>query len=700
MFRKALPIYPKENCRKINTFAVFRTTLPDLTGAELHITAASFYRVSVNGVFAGFGPARTARGYARMDVLPLGDLAKSGENEIKIEVAGYYCHSMSAIFQPSFLQAEIVRGAQVLRATGCDFEAYLPHTRVQKTERYSCQRQFTEIWDLRTPDTMPVPTETVSPAPAVLPRVAPPAAYEDISLTSAGSRGVTAFDPTVTPHRNFYSHPIPPENGIFAWDEIPYHPYEWVQQRQQQKTAGETALPLILRENEYAIFDFSRVETGFLRLLAETAAMADVVIAFSEDADKDRFAFTDMHVHNVVELFLGAGQTTDFMTFEPYVCRYVMVAVKNGAITLKNFGIKTFEHETASVTIPPISDPVLRDIYRAAVRSFAHNAVDLYTDCPSRERAGWLCDSYFTGKTEYALFGEVPVEQAFLENYRLFRNNGEYADGDIIPMCYPSDSEDNGKFIPQWTMWFILEVEEYLNVRGHGAERELFRPVIERLLRFYRKFENADGLLEKLPSWNFVEWSAANKWTQDVNYPTNFLYAQVLECVGRIFEDDAFTARAAQVRRTAAAQSFDGRLFLDHAVRDENDALVLQKDCSEIAQYYAILFGGLDLTEPRYAELLRLIRDVFAAGRKEQMPDIEPINAFIGVYLRIETLLKLQEYGILLRDIADFFGPMVHDTGTLWEYRQRHGSRDHGFASYALVAMKKALTETGALPKE
>ena len=42
------------------------------------------------------------------------------------------------------------------------------------------------------------------------------------------------------------------------------------------------------------------------------------------------------------------------------------------------------------------------------------------------------------------------------------------------------------------------------------------------------KYENGDGLLQNLPSWNFVEWSAANDWINDVNYPTNFLYAEVL----------------------------------------------------------------------------------------------------------------------------------------------------------------------------
>ena len=39
-----------------------------------------------------------------------------------------------------------------------------------------------------------------------------------------------------------------------------------------------------------------------------------------------------------------------------------------------------------------------------------------------------------------------------------------------------------------------------------------------------------DGLLERLPGWIFVEWSAANDWVQDVNFPTNMLYARTL-CV-------------------------------------------------------------------------------------------------------------------------------------------------------------------------
>ena len=99
----------------------------------------------------------------------------------------------------------------------------------------------------------------------------------------------------------------------------------------------------------------------------------------------------------------------------------------------------------------------------------------------------------------------------------------------------------------------------------------------------------------------------------------------------------------------------------------------------------------IDMNEEKYAELLRLVREVFGAIRKEELPEIEPINAFIGVYLRLEALLKLDEKALVLNDIESFFGNMEKLTGTLWENRSIHGSLDHGFASYAAVAMMKAL---------
>ena len=222
-------------------------------------------------------------------------------------------------------------------------------------------------------------------------------------------------------------------------------------------------------------------------------------------------------------------------------------------------------------------------------------------------------------------------------------------------------------------------------------EAELFRKTVEDLLAFYKRYENEDGLLEDLPSWNFVEWSRANTWTANVNYPTNFLYAGALEAAYRLFHDPALLRRSEEVRRKTLAQSFDGVRFYDHALRNGTGILTLQPDCSEIAQYYAILFGGFDIKAPEYQAFRELVTKVCFAQNPDFPADMEPINAFIGVYLRLEALLKIGEYDLVLQDVRAFFGAMEAETGTLWEYRQRKGSRDHGFASYALVAILRAL---------
>ena len=597
------------------------------------------------------------------------------------------------------LMAELQCDDQVLAYTGRDFEGFLPSCKLQKVERYSRQRHFTEIWDYRnfssmTSEAYRAEVEELPLNLQMIDRRAPYPLYEDVQVSYARSKGFYEFDETLAYKKEKYSRVYLPEGwGFWKYDDIELHPHTWIQRQRQHITEKQIDLPLELKKSEFAIFDFKRIEAGFFQFQMEAFAESDVVIAFTEYYEGETFELPNMNAHNVLEYFLPEGAKRSELSFEPYTCRFAIVAVKSGSIKLNSFGMKTFMFDISGVKYPDYHDETLNSIYRAAVRTFAHNAVDIYMDCPSRERAGWLCDSYFTAKTEYALTGETKVEDAFLENYRLYKNRGEIQQG-AIPMCYPADVETDvpeGRFIPQWTMWYILESAEYILKRGHRDMAEEFRDSIYMLLNFYRQYENEDGLLECLPNWNFVEWSKANDWTNDVNYPTNFLYAQVLESIGELYCDEECRHRCGEVRRKAVEQSFNGTYFLDHAVRNEEGILILQEDCSEACQYYAVLFGGIDMNSAKFQPLKHLITKVFSPDRKGAMPEIMEVNAFIGAYLRLEALLKLKEYELLLKDVAGFFGNMSEHTGTLWEYRQFRGSDDHGFASYALVAIKEAV---------
>ncbi len=697
MLKKARPVWISEKEREMNVYAVFKADVKIPKDSELHIAGTVFYRVYVDGNFVGFGPARTARDYVREDIFPLSDYVgyEEEKSEIIVEAMGYYCRSLSTALQPSCLLAEVQCGGRVLAYMGNDFEGYLPGCREQKAERYSIHRHFCEVWDYRScksvVDAAYKAVVTVLPdMPEVIKRRVPYPKYDMIDLKELCCHGTYTFDGSLPYKESRYPWAIPDWWGRFEWEEMLYHPYGWLQRQKQTIIGRNKDLPMILKKGEYAILDFQQIEVGFIKICMESIEESDIIIGFSEYYSGEEFKFPNMDVHNVIECLVREGDSREFLSFEPYAFRFVMIAVKEGCIKLNEAGVLTYMFDDSNLVCPDCPNEVLSAICRAAIRTFAHNAVDLYTDCPSRERAGWLCDSYFTARAEYAMTGKTVIEDAFLENYRLYKNHGELPEG-MLPEAYPSDVRPVREFIPQWTLWYILEVEEYVFVRGHRDMAEAFHQSIYGLLEFFKRYENEDGLLERLPSRNFVEWSKANEWTWDVNYPTNFLYAQALECVYRLYGDEECRARSEQVRASAVEQSFNGGYFVDHALRDEKGVLQVQSEASEACQYYAVLFAGIDINDEKYKKLKTLISDVFTTNRNGLMPEIVEVNAFIGAYLRMEVLLRMKEYKLLLKDVEGFFGKMAEYTGTLWENRQFEGSYDHGFASYAFVVISEAL---------
>ncbi len=730
MFQKACPIWiPNQTHQeKLNTQLMFTAEVSSLKGAVLNLTAVDFYRLTVNGHFVGFGPARTAKGYARIDSYDLsaydnqelyaddtsitGMIHRRRPNEICIEVAGYHCCSLSTARQDSFLAAELLdeAGTPVLY-TGGEYEGqgfYCFHNprRARNIERYSVQRHFTEIWNEHVEDPkadyLRTEAEPIEHSITFLPRRVPMPHYEVHDAEVFVCRGTC--EPGETKRINAYSfQPAKePDWGYFLEEKVEYKPYRYVDACKLTQTQAGGQLPVTLQAGEWAVVDFEQLQVGFLRWAGTALENAEVILAFTEFVEEEPFDLPRMNAQNVIEYHVPKDKQLEAESFEPYSFRQVLVLVKRGSIRLESVGYRTFEREMAGARQLPLQDPQLVGIYSAAKRTFAHNALDIYMDCPSRERAGWLCDSFFTARAEHFFFGRVPVEENYLENYLLYKNEGEFPEG-VLPMAYPGDPHENNKFIPQWDMWYILEVCEYLTKRRPDVDRETFRPSVDGLLNFFAQYENSDGLLEKLPSWNFVEWSAANTWVQDVNYPTNFLYAGVLEAVSKVFDRPQLWEKAEAIRLEAIRQSFNGEVFFDHAIRREDGSLELQPHVSEAAQYYALLFGGISLDEPRFEALKAHVFDNFAAfaaqcqvsesaghGEKEKEDGglmFCPVNAFIGFYLRLMMLQERGEKELLERDMKAFFGHMCEQTGTLWEYKTTRGSLDHGFASYAAVVL-------------
>lgn len=322
----------------------------------------------------------------------------------------------------------------------------------------------------------------------------------------------------------------------------------------------------------------------------------------------------------------------------------------------------------------------------AARHTFAHNAVDLLTDCPSRERAGWLSDSFFSSVAERVFTGDNKVERAFLQNYILADKSG-HPKG-MIPRCYPADYYEEDGFIPNWSLWYILEIYKYFTQYGYDETVEKSRANVEGILNYFVDFENEFGVLEDLKGWIFVEWSAANNsdHINGINVPSNACYYASLLAAAKVYGIKGLKEKAEKVKDYLLKNAYVDGFFVDNLIRNEKGDIIPTENYTETCQYYMFFFKCAD--KHTHKELFDKMlneygkSDSSASGGNPVKKQLTPSNMIYGVYMRLELLMREQKRVELLNECVRYFYDMTQKTGTLWENNTASASCDHGFASY------------------
>ena len=625
-FTQAKPVWAEGRETEKNLTLYFREQFNSYfaSTAYVKLTASCDYRLKVNGEFVAHGPSVAAHDFYRIDCYDIKPYLKFGTNIVALEVAGYNDDSYYLLNQPSFLQAEVEVNGKVVAATGKDFTAYDLKQRKQDVREFSFQRPYIEHYIL-------------DPA------------YEEWVVVKdwAGTEPVKLAEQ---------------ETKQLLSRHVPYPDYT-VHQAEQ------------IADNLYS---FKCNSSGFLGIQLQVAEPTSLRLGFDEILSGERVNPRRLgYAYITYELQPGAYTLE---SFEPYTMKFMEVYVDKGSCQVERVYMRDYCGSDVKRATFQCDNEETNELFEAARETHRQNAVDIFMDCPSRERAGWLCDSYFSGRVAFDFAGHTRIEKNFLENF-LLPDSFKHIDKGMLPMCYPSD-HPNQNHIPNWAMWFVLELEEYLHRSGDRELVDRAKTRVYELVDYFKPFLNEDGLLEKLSRWVFVEWSEANNLVQDVNYPSNMLYAKMLEVIGRLYDDQALTQQAAQVRKTIVEQSYDGEFFVDNAIRGKGGKLEVTRNRTETCQYYAFYLGTA--TSQSHPELWAKMMNEFGPVRQttKAYPEIHPSNAFIGNYLRMELLSSEGRSKQILKENQSYYIPMARQTGTLWENMTTNASCNHGFAAH------------------
>ena len=650
---------------------------------EICLSAASCYKVIADGKLMGFGPNRTAHGYARAAVYPFN--AQYITVEVQSHFVPNFCWVKREPFFACVLKTE--RGKEYFAE---DFNCFALSDRVQKVRRYSFQRGFCEtyinekdrtaLYFCKPQNAFPRVKTEKAELPHLLPSETLNPALSEIFAEKVIDSGYCKTSPEIAVY-------VDRTETLIGTVIEGFKRSEW-----QDFSTDEISRITYLsgaKSGDYAYetLDFSRIVTGIVEVEIIAGNAGEVFFAFDEILSDEKLKTIKPFrggTANVFKWTVKKAGVYHLPAFEPYAFRYANVITSAGVKA--NVKVRAYENPEAGKMLFECDDKKIEQIMEAARHTFAHNAVDLLTDCPSRERAGWLSDSFFSSVAERVFTGDNKVERAFLQNYILADKSG-HPKG-MIPRCYPADYYEEDGFIPNWSLWYILEIYKYFTQYGYDETVEKSRANVEGILNYFVDFENEFGVLEDLKGWIFVEWSAANNsdHINGINVPSNACYYASLLAAAKVYGIKGLKEKAEKVKDYLLKNAYVDGFFVDNLIRNEKGDIIPTENYTETCQYYMFFFKCAD--KHTHKELFDKMlneygkSDSSVSGGNPVKKQLTPSNMIYGVYMRLELLMREQKRVELLNECVRYFYDMTQKTGTLWENNTASASCDHGFASY------------------
>lgn len=650
---------------------------------EICLSAASCYKVIADGKLMGFGPNRTAHGYARAAVYPF------NAQYITVEVQSHFVPNFCWVKREPFF-ACVLKTESGKEYFAEDFNCFALSDRVQKVRRYSFQRGFCEtyinekdrtaLYFCKPQNAFPRVKTEKAELPHLLPSETLNPALSEIFAEKVIDSGYCKTSPEIAVY-------VDRTETLIGTVIEGFQRGEW-----QDFSTDEISRITYLsgaKSGDYAYetLDFSRIVTGIVEVEIIAGNAGEVFFAFDEILSDEKLKTIKPFrggTANVFKWTVKKAGVYNLSAFEPYAFRYANVITSAGVKA--NVKVRAYENPEAGKMLFECDDKKIERIMEAARHTFAHNAVDLLTDCPSRERAGWLSDSFFSSVAERVFTGDNKVERAFLQNYILADKSG-HPKG-MIPRCYPADYYEEDGFIPNWSLWYILEIYKYFTQYGYDETVEKSRANVEGILNYFVDFENEFGVLEDLKGWIFVEWSAANNsdHINGINVPSNACYYASLLAAAKVYGIKGLKEKAEKVKDYLLKNAYVDGFFVDNLIRNEKGDIIPTENYTETCQYYMFFFKCAD--KYTHKELFDKMlneygkSDSSVSGGNPVKKQLTPSNMIYGVYMRLELLMREQKRVELLNECVRYFYDMTQKTGTLWENNTASASCDHGFASY------------------
>jgi len=260
--------------------------------------------------------------------------------------------------------------------------------------------------------------------------------------------------------------------------------------------------------------------------------------------------------------------------FEPLwwrTWRYLDLDIETAAepLTLEsiaaNFTAYPFEERASFHS----DDVELQRIWDISWRTARLDAHETYMDTPYWEQLQYIGDTRLQALISYSVAGDDRLARQAIAAF----DESRISDG-LTQSRYPTSQP---QFIPTFSALWIGMLHDYWMYRPDAAPVRDALPGTRAVLAWFRHYEQADGLLGKLPWWSFVDWVRGGEIPSyngsGESCTTTLIYlgalddaAQMERALGEEHFAREYGERAAKVRPAVRAQCWDAdrRMLADN----------------------------------------------------------------------------------------------------------------------------------------
>ncbi len=470
-----------------------------------------------------------------------------------------------------------------------------------------------------------------------------------------------------------------------GWDEkgfdmsgwLPAAPAEGVGVLSEQispAVVAEEKAPICMRRNPYSrwVADFGENLHGFVKLkLNEANQKRKLAVRYAEELYPDG----ELNARSTVNFLCGelGAQTDQYVPRgngeeEIFAPSFANHGFRYAEIDRHAGGAPDGEAICACVVHSPVlnessfacSDPQINRLYEISRRSQRMNLVTIPTDCPHRERLGWLGDALCIAESA-CLNYDV---QNLMDHYMQIIADDQTPSGNVGYISPRPDSSGEGTDIP-WAAACVMIPWILYDVYGDETVLEKYFPVMERWLSCLEKeYLGADGLMHGGVRWN--DHTALEKPEDDMigtlYYYQGLLYTAKTAAV--LGKEDCYSRRIKATKEALIKAYWNGEGFGNNYQSENAHALNL----------------GLAEGEKEASALQALL------SKMEQDDGLLTCGC-LGIYHLIPALAERgynEQIFALCKDTRNgSWGGWVahHDATTSFEYldTDRGGSRNHPF---------------------